>query len=213
MAKRIDTQARIVGTRLQDQGSAPAAPDSGYSIIFSKSDGLYLENNAGQVVGPFITGSAPNTAHDSWLVDILATVSDRSATSGTWTVTAFTNENITYPFGNAGAANVGMAALLSDGVQNSSVSWAVVLSAGTWNATIYCRKSNNTGIFTLNLDGASQGTADSYSAAIAAGTLTITGWTVPTTGKHVIQLQMATKNGSSAGYYGEIFAISLRRTS
>lgn len=152
---------------------------------------------------------------EPWLVDILPTISDPDASTGTWVLLGMVNsDNITYPLVVAANPNsVGPVFLYnSSAAQNDAISWKLALSAGTWNITIHCRKSSNTGIFTVNLDGASMGTVDSYAAAAAYGKLTVTGWSVPTSGAHVVQLKMATKNGSSSGYLGEIMAISLRRT-
>lgn len=72
MSLRIDTQARIEAVRLQNQGAAPSAPSAGYSLVFSKSDGLYLETSGGAVIGPFITGSASQAAGtpiNGWVSD------------------------------------------------------------------------------------------------------------------------------------------------
>jgi hypothetical protein len=43
---------------LDDQGSAPATPASGFSRIFSKSDGLYIVDDAGGVTGPMAASGA-----------------------------------------------------------------------------------------------------------------------------------------------------------
>lgn len=58
MALKIDSQARIEAVRLEDQGAAPAAPASGHTLVFAKADGLYIEQADGDVIGPFITGTA-----------------------------------------------------------------------------------------------------------------------------------------------------------
>ena len=51
MAVRIDTAADIPSIRMQEQGSNPSNPDSGYQSLFVKSDGLYLVNASGTVSG------------------------------------------------------------------------------------------------------------------------------------------------------------------
>lgn len=150
---------------------------------------------------------------EPWLVDILPTVSDPSATTGTWSVGYWDNEGGAGPFGKNMIANVFIPGMQNtSNAQNDAISWDVVLSAGTWNATIWVRKSSNTGIITLNIDGSSAGTADTYNGSAAYAKVTINGWTVSATGKHTVQIKMATKNASSSAYNVGLLSISLRRT-
>lgn len=157
--------------------------------------------------------SGQGIAFAPWLVDIIPAITDPSATTGTWGLLQV-NDNVTYPFLNPAATSVQAVALYnSSNAQNDAISFDVVLSAGTWNAVIAARKSTNTAIYTLNLDGSSVGTVDSYAAAPAYAKLSITGWAVPTDGKHTIQFKAATRNGSnSTGWFLEVFGICLRRT-
>lgn len=202
MSNRIDTQARTEAVRFQNQTGSFASPTAGYSLIFTKADGLYVENSTGTVIGPLVAGAG--SAFAPWLVNISTTVSPQSATAGTWAVATWNDAGVTfYP------SNVG---LQSDGVQNSAVSWDIVLSAGTWSIFVYCRKSTNTGIFTVKIDEVSVGTVDSYAAAPAMAALSLTDVSVAADGKHTLQLLMATKNASSSGYYGQAIFVSLRRT-
>jgi hypothetical protein len=122
-----------------------------------------------------------------------------------------TRDAITTPF-LEGLTSQGFSGLHSSGAQNDAISWPVVLAAGTWTVRLHFRKSTNTGIFTVNFDGSSQGTIDSYAAAVAYGDSSITGIVVGTTGKKVVQLLMATKNASSSSYYGELLAVAFLRT-
>lgn len=202
--------ASLSGTVLRIDGQAGGGGGGGGLGVVAWDEGVPIAtgtvfNFVGTGVTTTASGTVVQVSVDSepWLIDIWGTASDRFQTSGTWTIAAYTDGGVTfYP------TNIG---LQSDGNQNSSVSWALAMSQGTWNTTIYCRKSTNTGIFTLNIDGSSVGTADSYAAAPAMGVLTITG-TISATGKHTVQLKMATKNASSSGYFGEIFFVSFRRT-
>jgi hypothetical protein len=58
MAK-ISENAIINSVRLKDQASNPATPDTGFTQVFAKSDGLYIKDDAGTVTGPFaVTGGA-----------------------------------------------------------------------------------------------------------------------------------------------------------
>jgi hypothetical protein len=56
------------------------------------------------------------------------------------------------------------------------------------------------------------GTVDTYAAAPALATISITGWTVSATAQRTMQIILATKNGSSSGYYLGIYAVIIRRT-
>lgn len=151
-----------------------------------------------------------------WHIYIPPVASTADASTGTWTTVSLTDSGFLYPFYVPGStANSGGAAGLSNTsavAVNDAIAWDVVLAAGTWDAHFWVRRSTNTGIITLNQDGASQGTVDTYAAAAAAAKLSITGWTVATTGKKRMQLLMATKNGSSSNYVLTLFAIEFRRT-
>ena len=52
----------------EDQGSAPSTPSTGYSRVFTKSDGLYVVDDAGSVTGPFIDSGGGESLPD-WLSD------------------------------------------------------------------------------------------------------------------------------------------------
>ena len=53
MTKRIDTEARTESVRLEEQGSDPSTPDSGFASIFVKAnEGFYLLLDSGIVSGP-----------------------------------------------------------------------------------------------------------------------------------------------------------------
>lgn len=157
-------------------------------------------------------GVAPAN-YEPWRADILPTLSDPSATTGTWAVGHWENESGLGPFVYNGGSTVGAVGFQNtSAAQNDAVSWDVTLSPGTWNAAIWVRKSTNTGIITLLLDGVSMGTVDTYNGSVAYAKVTITGFTVTVTGHQTLQIKMATKNGSSSGYVVAMFGISLRRT-
>lgn len=149
-----------------------------------------------------------------WHVQIIPMIATPDATTGTWANTSNT-ENATFPFVQPGATNPSGGV----GVSNASAvavndAWAidVVLAAGTWDCHVWVRKSTNTGIITLNQDGASQGTVDTYAAAAAQAKVSVTGWTVASTGKKRMQLKMATKNGSSSNFVLTFYGLEFRRT-
>jgi len=81
MARRIDETGVINSVRLKEQGSAPTGTATNYGNLYLRADGLYLINDSGEDVGPFITGSAAYTegarVYSSGSVDIVtATATD-----------------------------------------------------------------------------------------------------------------------------------------
>ena len=151
-----------------------------------------------------------------WHVSIIPMITTPDATTGTWALQGYTDASVTYPFFQPGAsaANAEAAVGLTNTTTAQNDAWAVdvILAAGTWDAHFWVRRSTNTGIITLNQDGASAGTVDTYAAAAAAAKLSITGWTVASTGKKRMQLLIATKNASSSDFVLNLFAIEFRRT-
>lgn len=61
MTVQIDTTAENNALRLVNQGAAPATPSVNHTLLYivtGTNSGLYIKNDAGQQIGPFITGSA-----------------------------------------------------------------------------------------------------------------------------------------------------------
>lgn len=143
---------------------------------------------------------------------------DATAGTGTWVFAgqgASTDSPLVYPYYSIGStANSGLpvAWVNSSPAQNDAFSLNIALAAGTWDCNVFVRKASDKGIITLLMDGASQGTADTYAASGAAAKVTVSGFTVASTGKKVMQFKAATKNGSSSGYQLSIFGIHFRRT-
>lgn len=147
-----------------------------------------------------------------WHISLIPMIVTPDATTGTWAMFNVT-ENTNYPFLNPAGTSVGAVALFnSSTAQNDAIAWDVILAAGTWDMHAYIRKSTNTGIITLQQDAVDQGTADTYAAAAAFAKVSVTGFTVATTGKKRMNFKAATKNASSSGYLLEFFAIEFRRT-
>lgn len=61
---QIDSTARISRVRLQVQGADPVVPAAGYGYLYPKADGVYFEDDAGNVTGPFIDSSGVMFADD-----------------------------------------------------------------------------------------------------------------------------------------------------
>lgn len=198
------------GLMAWDEGS----PLGTGTIINFRGDNV-VATISGSVIDVFFTGSGGDTSTFApWLVDIIPMMDEPSNTSGTWALVNFAGENKLGPYLQSNAATVGAIAIFnSTNAQNDSISWDVVLSAGTWNATFFVRQSTNCAIITLLLDGVSVGTVDTYAAALAYSKVKITGFTVSVSGKTKLTLKAATRNGSnSTGWEIELFGINLRRT-
>ena len=102
--------------------------------------------------------------------------------------------------------------LISAGSRNDLISWPVVLAAGTWTFELIHTTDIYNGIYSVQFDGSEKGTIDGYNGVVFNVKSTITGIAVATTGKVTVMLKMATKNGSSGGYYGDICHVRLIRT-
>lgn len=99
------------------------------------------------------------------------------------------------------------------GSQNDDIEFDVVLRAGTWAFELFHNKDTDAGIITVNFEGVSQGTIDGYNASRSENIRTsLTGLLVRRSGKHRVQLIVATKNASSSAYEAEIMALRFLRT-
>lgn len=83
---------------------------------------------------------------------------------------------------------------------NDSISWDLYFDKVTWK---YCQVhafGTGNGIYTVQLDGSSQGTIDGYGAFSENQYSEITGLSISTASAKTFKLLMATKNASSSGY-------------
>jgi hypothetical protein len=114
---------------------------------------------------------------------------------------------------------------LSDGVQNSSISYDFICAAGAYTMDFTHLVGPNRAIYTISIDGVTVATVDGYAASfnnvglgggvgatVTAPTLaTVTGIVIGS-GSHVLKFTLATKNASSSSYYGCISQAVLTRT-
>ena len=101
----------------------------------------------------------------------------------------------------------------STGAQNAEITFKIVLATGTWKLHLITFTLTNAGIYTVSMDAVSQGTLDGYSSPNDANVLmTLAGIAVLTSGIHDLNFKMATKNASSASYYGDLQSVVLERT-
>lgn len=150
-------------------------------------------------------------SHLPWHVNFTPMIAKPDAMTGTWALVQFNDASNTF-FVQATASVGAIGFYNSTSAQNDAFSYNVILAAGTWDCNMWVRKSTNTAIITLNMDGVSQGTVDTYAASVAYAQVAITGFTVSATGKKVMQFKAATKNASSSNYLIELFGIEFQRT-
>lgn len=169
-----------------------------------------LDNTAAHYMdgtGAWSTPSGSGVSADllPWHIHIVPTLMTPDASTGTWANS--TPGDVTTPGVPTMLANAGSNA------QNDAIAWDVVLAAGTWDVHFYVRKSTNCAIITLNFDGVSQGTADTYNGSALYAKVSVTGITVSATAKIRVQAKAATRNGSnSTGWVIGLFGLDFRRT-
>lgn len=165
----------------------PTPPASSISILANDGSGTVSWEDTNSIVG-----AAP------WQIDI--NVFMPPATNVNWT-------------GFSTGSMIMGCYRLSSGAQNDEIGWDVVLAKGTWTISLLHAKANNAGIYTVSLDGVTVDTIDAYASATTYDNVSsISGYDVASTGRKRLLLKMATKNASSAGYYGYLQSVSLRRT-
>lgn len=219
----LGTNLSFTGTTLNAAGGGAAAiaTDTIWDAAGDLVQGTGADTGAKLSLGTAAfglvsTGSAAAWAEVlPWRIQIIPQISTPDASTGTWGLNTYTDQ-LAFPFYVPGsAANSGGGSEFANAAtnaQNDAISYNVVLAKGTWDCNIWVRKTSVSAIITLNQDGASQGTVDTYAASPAAAKVSITGWTVSTSGLHVMQFIAATKNASSSDYYLLLHGIEFRRT-
>lgn len=179
---------------VSDETTWGISPDAGVSSDYSRGDHTH-----GSPTEPEGTGGG-GTNYQS----IHAGFADWVSATGTWGLNLWTDTGQTPLNSFPGYQN-------SAGAQNDELSIDLWMDAGTYTVTLFGRKSSNTAIVTVNLDGSSQGTVDTYAASPVYYTASVTGITV-SSGKRTWQFKAASKNASSSGYYMGFYYIVIRRT-
>lgn len=100
------------------------------------------------------------------------------------------------------ATELAMGRLVTDSTaQNNAVSWDAYWTSVTYKYAQVYGKGTDQGIYTVQLDGVSQGTIDAYNGSATSNNYSeITGLSITTAGAKTFQLIMATKNVSSSAY-------------
>lgn len=149
-----------------------------------------------------VTGLAglPAAAIYPWMIDIDIFMTPKS-------IVNWANKTIDTQYYHSGRN-------YSSGTLNDSIAWDVVLGAGTWTVELIHHKDSARGIYSIQFDGVEKGTIDGYDAGSSINHFSsVTGIVVATSAKIELKLKMASKNGSSSNYYGDISGLRLIRTS
>lgn len=90
--------------------------------------------------------------------------------------------------------------------------WDIYLPAGSWDITMFGVRNTDSGIISVQLDGAEQGTADAWGGAMVYNYT----WppilaVVATSSKKTLRLKTIAQNPSSSGHAARITAVYLQR--
>jgi hypothetical protein len=127
------------------------------------------------------------------------------------------------PFSNVTWSHVasltGGLTLDSGGAQNSEIVFKTFLGAGTWTLNMAHVTQAVNGIYTFSLNGnalttygAGSTTIDGYTSGTVLTYSTIPAIVLPDPGLVTVRIVMATKNGSSSGYYPALQRLGFGRT-
>ncbi|MFA5999218.1 MAG: hypothetical protein WC747_04335 [Candidatus Babeliales bacterium] len=168
------------------------------------NDGTGIANNAiltAHIAAANVT--LPKISDFDWF-KYISGGSFSSTIAGTWTRIG----------SNTSTGQAGWNAAQSAGAQNEEIQYKAAMAAGTYSVYMHVDKDVNRGIYTTSVDAVSIGTNDSYAATRQANSvLTVSTSLVIATNKLItVNVKMATKNASSAGYYGTINALEFVRT-
>lgn len=103
--------------------------------------------------------------------------------------------------------------LYSSGAQNATRYWDVDMAAGPWDLDVMYSMAVNRGIISVQVDGITQATVDTYSSSTVFGVRSIVRLNIPFSGTHRIAFTMATKNASSSSYVGDVSSLQMRQVS
>lgn len=102
--------------------------------------------------------------------------------------------------------------LSSSTVVDAEASFDFYAESGTYTLDLVHKKTTDRGIYTVQVDGVTEGTIDGYATPAAAARDSITNITIATTGVHRLRLLMASKNVSSSAFRGGVSGAVLTRT-
>src|SRR3990172_11080350 len=131
-------------------------------------------------------------------------------------VGVFNNAKANTNYGNitVGASYLHNAYKQGAGAQNQACSWDVVLARGTWTCKLIHTKGTDQGIYSVQIDGVTEGTIDGYTGSTTYNQVSsVTGIVIPSERTVQLQLKMATKNASSSNYHGNLDGVQLVRVS
>lgn len=181
MGNIIGSNNAFPSVLLDEQGSAPTTPASGFWRVYAKSDGLYIVDDAGTETGPLSTGggASPNL-----------NVYNRNSTNYTTTSTSFTDvdaTNMALALTHAGATR---ARVMLVGVLNSSTRANTSLDLLIDGTSV----SGGEGILIVRPDSAD---SDNLNASFTWIT------EAQTAASHTYKLQWKTASGTATLFAGE----------
>lgn len=133
---------------------------------------------------------------------LIFTFFNLSVTQGTWAI--FAHASYWSGWGTYNSSNA----------QNDMVNFKVFLNAGTYTFKLMHAKFNSGAIATILIDGVSVGTIDTYASATTYNNISaVTGITIASSGLKTLSIKLATRNGSSIGWYLNHGPITIFQTS
>lgn len=112
-----------------------------------------------------------------------------SIVQGTWAWLADVNDLFAFRFYN------------SSNAQNDELQYKFFHKAGSFTLVILTATGTNVAIYTISIDGVSQGTIDCYSGSLVNNVVKTLAITIVTDGEHTLNIKAATRNAASNGWY------------
>jgi lysophospholipase L1-like esterase len=136
---------------------------------------------------------------------LITSLHEPIATSGSWSRT-----------GVAGSLLYSNHLIFSAGAQDNSITYSFVGDAGTYALTLAHQRRTDGAQVAVYIDGVLQGAGNTWDTYDAAGpsyaSTVVTGFSVPKSGRHTVELRAATKNAFSSGYLLAFSALAITRT-
>jgi len=166
MTVKIDTDATINSILLTTQGSDPSTPSAGTIQLYQKSAGLFYIDESGNVIGPFITGTAAITG-GNWQISFFATDNEPPST-GYATLDTVNNRPV-LDFTLTGTQSAIFSAVMHQDYSNGGVSLRIGWSATGSSGNAYFQVAMERLVTGSSVDADSFATAVNGSSANAAG--------------------------------------------
>lgn len=166
MTVKIDTDATINSILLTTQGSDPSTPGAGTVQLYQKSAGLFYIDESGNVVGPFITGTAA-VGGGNWQISFFAT--DNEPPSSAYATLDTVNSRPVLDFTLTGSQFAVFSEVMHPDYSNGGVDLRIGWSATGSSGDAYFQASMERLVTGSSVDADSFATAVNGSSANAAG--------------------------------------------